>query len=46
MIKKPFIPKNLKCLRCGYRWIQRVPGLPVACPKCKSYEWFKYKSSK
>lgn len=26
------------CLRCGYRWINRVER-PKACPDCKSRSW-------
>lgn len=28
----------LTCLRCGHKWLPRVPD-PATCPKCKAYEW-------
>ena len=41
------IKTELRCLHidkdgvmCGHVWIQRFPNkIPVACPRCKSYEW-------
>lgn len=29
----------LKCLRCGYQWMQRKVELPKRCPKCISPYW-------
>ena len=29
---------NLKCLRCGHDWVQRVEN-PKHCPKCISPYW-------
>ena len=29
---------RLKCVRCGYEWSPLVAD-PVACPRCKSYNW-------
>lgn len=26
---------------CGYRWWPKGNKKPVACPKCKSYDWDK-----
>lgn len=37
MIQDLAIPV-LECLRCGHRWIPRVPG-PARCPKCQSRDW-------
>lgn len=33
--------KKLKCLRCGYEWYPRIPGIPRQCPnkKCHSLAW-------
>jgi len=28
------------CKRCGYSWDARIEE-PVACPRCKSYDWDK-----
>jgi uncharacterized OB-fold protein len=32
----------LLCLKCGHKWLPRK-GLPVMCPRCKSYNWHKNK---
>ena len=29
---------KVKCLKCGYEWIPRVPD-PRSCPKCGSLRW-------
>jgi predicted nucleic acid-binding Zn-ribbon protein len=29
---------NTTCMRCGHRWASRTKK-PLACPKCKSYDW-------
>ena len=34
-------PRVLRCLRCEYEWCSRVYPRPVACPRCRSYVWFK-----
>lgn len=31
----------LTCTRCDHSWTPRNPGLPVACPKCRSPYWNK-----
>jgi len=33
------IGKEYHCKRCGFEWISRIEGTPVACPRCKSYGW-------
>ena len=30
--------EELTCQRCGHKWPKRVEK-PMACPRCKSYEW-------
>jgi hypothetical protein len=27
------------CLRCGSKWVRRVPGKPKRCAKCRSKYW-------
>lgn len=34
------------CLRCGHKWNPRIETKPLACPKCKSYEWDKSRKIK
>lgn len=29
---------TLKCKRCGWEWIPRVPN-PAVCPNCKHRDW-------
>ena len=30
--------KQVRCLRCGWEWLPRVP-FPRRCPSCLSYKW-------
>lgn len=30
---------EVKCLRCGYRWIPRTNFMPYVCPRCHSNKW-------
>ena len=30
-----------ECKKCGHRWSPRTERKPVACPKCKRYDWDK-----
>jgi len=30
---------ELRCKRCGHRWIKRVSKDPESCPKCKNRLW-------
>ena len=32
-------PFNKECLRCGHKWLARIAGRPVQCPKCKNTKW-------
>ena len=32
-----------KCKRCGHEWQTRAPGMPQACPACKTYRWMEPK---
>jgi predicted Zn-ribbon and HTH transcriptional regulator len=38
MVTEPITIPVLKCAKCGYEWIPRVPQ-PAVCPKCKRTEW-------
>jgi predicted Zn-ribbon and HTH transcriptional regulator len=29
----------MKCKLCGHEWNSRIEGKPLACPKCKRYDW-------
>ena len=30
----------VRCKRCGHGWEPRVPDAkPLACPRCKRYDW-------
>jgi len=31
-----------ECLVCGHKWITKKIGKPLACPKCKRYDWETY----
>ncbi len=31
--------KELKCLRCGHKWIPRSDKNPKSCPDCKNRKW-------
>lgn len=31
--------QELKCFRCGHKWIPRIKKPPVACPNCNSRKW-------
>ena len=33
--------KKLACKKCGHSWWPRFPGLPVKCPKCSNYNYWK-----
>lgn len=37
------MPTVMKCLRCGYEWMRRAPGIPKNCAKrtCNSPYWNK-----
>jgi len=35
----------MKCLKCGYRWTERI-SLPRQCPLCKRYDYLKNKKIK
>ena len=31
---------KFKCSLCGYEWNSRREGeVPIACPRCKRYDW-------
>jgi predicted Zn-ribbon and HTH transcriptional regulator len=32
-------PKELTCLKCGYRWEPRIERRPRVCPRCKNHDW-------
>lgn len=34
------------CKLCGHEWMPRTDRAPVACPKCKRYDWNKEKRDK
>jgi len=31
--------KTLKCKLCKHEWTPRTSNKPLACPKCKRYDW-------
>ena len=33
------------CNQCGHEWMPRTEWLPVACPRCKRYDWREEKKS-
>jgi len=33
--------KKYKCKLCGHKWSPRKNTTPIACPKCKRYDWRK-----
>ena len=35
-----------KCLRCGHEWTARTDDKPISCPRCKRYDWNKWKLTK
>jgi hypothetical protein len=37
---------EMECLRCGHKWLRRVPHLPKRCPHCFSPYWNKPRRDK
>lgn len=35
---------ELKCVKCGHKWIPRKAEVPKACPRCKNFNWMGGKS--
>jgi len=40
-IQKLRIFTEYECNSCHHKWYSRLAGLPLCCPKCKSYTWNK-----
>ena len=38
--------QNLKCKLCNHEWMPRSEEIPVACPRCKRYDWIETKEVK
>ncbi len=36
-----YLLPELECLKCHHKWVPRVPGRPVQCPKCHNLNWDK-----
>jgi len=32
-------PYNEECKKCGHKWLSRINNKPIACPKCKRYDY-------
>ena len=35
--------KQFVCKLCGHQWKSRKDDIPLACPRCKRYDWDKEK---
>ena len=33
--------KEVKCLRCEYKWFPRAPTQPKRCARCRTPYWYK-----
>lgn len=40
ILEKPKLPKFI-CKKCNHIWNQRLKNKPLACPRCKRYDWEK-----
>lgn len=38
--------EQLRCEKCGYRWLPRSANRPVKCPECQSRNWDKLDDKK
>lgn len=40
-VREPDVQASCRCLRCGWEWVPRKPGIPATCPHpdCRSPHW-------